>query len=175
MRVLYLLAFGGGFAIAVYAMLYGVEKNRGASVSQPSPHANLPAFAALMVSFGAVGYLLVRNSALSSLATGLISTGSGVAGWIAMSLLMAKWALKANPPGAHDEAEEFQGHLALVVGAISSTSLGSIRYERDGEQHVAPARGLGEADLPPGTEVVIDRFDEGVAVVEDWASVERRL
>lgn len=174
MRILYLLAFGGGLAIAVYVMLHGVEKNRGTAVSRPSPHMNLPALAALMVSFGAVGYLLVRNSGLSALTTGFVSGGSGVAGWIGMSLLMAKWALRVAP-SAHDEAEEFQGHLALVVDAISSSSVGSIRYERNGEQHLAPARGLEEQDLPVGAEVVIDRFDEGVAVVEDWASVEQRL
>lgn len=156
-------------------MLHGVEKNRGAAVSRPAAHMNLPALAALMISFGAVGYLLLRNSGLSSLATGMISAASGVAGWVAMSFLMANWALRAVAPSAHDEAEKFQGQLALVVSAISSSSLGSIRYERNGEQHLAPARGLGERDLPGGTEVVIDRFEEGVAVVEDWAAVEQRL
>lgn len=156
-------------------MLHGVEKNRGAEVSRPAPYLNLPALAALMVVFGAVGYLLVRNSGLSSLSTGLIAAGSGVAGWVGMSFLMAKWALRPPAPNAHDEAEKIQGQPALVLIPISSRGLGSIRYERNGEEHEAPARGLGERDLPRGTEVVIDRFDEGVAVVEDWASVEQRL
>lgn len=175
MKILFLLAFGGGLAIAVYAMLQGVERNRKSGVTRPAPHLNFPALAALMVVFGAVGYSLLRNSTLSSVQVALIAAGAGIAGWIGMGVLMAKWALRPTPPNAHDEAEEIQGQLAVVVSQIRANVTGSIRYERNGTSHEVPARGLDETELLPGGDVVIDHFDDGVAIVEDWASVEARL
>lgn len=170
-----MLAFGGGLAIAVYTMLHGVEKKRGDEISRPAAHLNLPALAALMVVFGAVGYLLLRNSQLGPEAIAVISAGAGAAGWVAMTLLMAKWALRPSDGNAHDEAEQIQGQLARVLTPIRANTLGSIRYERNGRQHDAPARGLNGTEIPSDADVVIDRFDEGIAVVEDWASVEQRL
>ena len=175
MKILFLLAFGGGLATAVFTMLHGVEKNRGAEVLRPAPHLNLPALAALMVVFGAVGYLLVRNSTLETGAIAAVSIGAGGTGWLAMSFVMAKWALHPSGLNARDEAEEIQGQLARVVMPITAEALGSIRYERNGREHDAPARAITGGNLEANTDVVIDRFDDGIAVVEDWASVEKRL
>lgn len=174
MRAVFLLSFGAGLAIAVYTMLHGVEKNRGAVISRPAPHLNLPALAGLMVVFGAVGYLLVRNTGLSSPVISVIAGASGVAGWIGMTFLMAKWALRPSDD-SHDEAEEFQGQLAVVVNPIGPMTAGSIRYERNGKTHEVTARNLSEGHLPRGADVVIDRFEADVAIVEDWAAVEQRL
>lgn len=175
LKILFLLAFGGGLTIAVYAMLQGVERNRKSGVTRPAPHLNLPALAGVLVAFGAVGYLLVRKSTLSSLPIALIALAAGAGAWVGMGVLMAKWALRPLAPSAHDEAEEVQGQLALVVGQIRANMAGSIRYERNGTSHEVPARGLDETELPPGADVVIDHFEDGVAIVEDWASVEARL
>jgi hypothetical protein len=34
---------------------------------------------------------------------------------------------------------------------------------------------LSGTEIPSDADVVIDRFDKGIAVVEDWATVEPRL
>lgn len=157
-------------------MLHGVERNRGTGKSsRPAPYMNLPALAAFMVLFGAVGYLLVRNLSTSALTVGLFAIVAGAAAWMGMSVLMAKWALRPSEQGAHSEAEAIQGLLAVVVSPIGEGDSGSIRYERSGIRSEAPARGIDQAILLPGTDVVIDRFEDGVAIVEDWAAVERRL
>jgi hypothetical protein len=174
LRTVFVLSFGAGLAIGVYTMLHGVEKSRGAIVSRPAPYLNLPALAVLMIAFGAVGYLLVRNTMLSPLAIGVIAAASGVGGWLGMSFLMAKWALRPSE-NAHDEAEEFQGQLAVVVTPITPNAVGSIRYERNGRSHETAARNMGDGYLPAGADVVIDRFEADVAIVEDWAAVEQRL
>lgn len=173
MKILFLIAFGGGLATAVYAMLHGVERNRETGVTRPAAYLNLPAVAAFMVSFGAVGYLFVRSSSFSTASILLFAAIGGGLGWFGMSMLMAKWALRPSEPNAHDAAEEIQGQPAVVVTAISTGSPGSIRYGHPGQ--LAPAKSVDSSTLAPGTEVVIDRFDEGVAIVEDWASVEQRL
>ncbi len=173
MNTVYLIAFGGGLALAVYAMLHGVEKNRDAGVTRPAPYLNLPAFSALLVAFGAAGYLLDRNSNFSTLVVPVLALISGALGWVGMSILMAKWALRPIS-SAHDEAEEIQGQPAIVIDAISS-SAGSIRYGPAHALHDARARSIDGGPLDSGTEVVIDRFENGVAIVENWAAVEKRL
>lgn len=173
MKNLFLVAFGGGLATAVYAMLHGVERNRVTGVTRPAAYLNLPSVAAFMVVFGAVGYLFVRNSSFSAASILLFAIIGGGLGWFGMSMLMAKWALRPSEPNAHDAAEEIQGQPAVVIAAISAGSPGSIRYGQSGQ--VAPAKSIDSSVLGAGTEVVIDRFDDGVAIVEDWASVEQRL
>ncbi|MBA2686801.1 MAG: hypothetical protein H0U64_01750 [Gemmatimonadaceae bacterium] len=173
MKILFLLAFGGGLATAVYAMLHGVERSRSAGVTRPAPYMNLPALAAFMVTFGAIGYLLMRRSNLSTPSVALFALVGGAIGWFAMSLLMAKWALRVTEPNAHDAAEEVQGQLAVVMTAITEGSPGSIRYGHPVQ--IAQAKSIDGSPMGVGTEVVIDRFDNDLAIVESWASVEQRL
>lgn len=174
MKNLFLLAFGSGLAIAVYSMLHGVERTRNGARHQPSPHLNLPALATFATVFGATGYLLFGKSDFS---TGAILTASilaGVAAWLAFTVLMAKWALgREEPPDL--EAEEIQGRPAIVVGPVLAGMNGTIRYERDGRQVECPARSIDAAALHAGSEVVIERFDNEVAIIEAWSSVEKRL
>lgn len=174
MKVLFLAAFGAGLAFAVYSMLHGVERTKNGRVQQPAPHLNLPALAAFAISFGAVGYLLVRKTGLSAFVVLLITIASAVAAWLAFTLFMAKWALR--PGDAHHlEAEEIQGRPAVVVDTVEANTVGTIRYERNGSSVEAPARSIDSLVLRAGSEVVIERFDGDVAVVEAWSSVEKRL
>ena len=52
---------------------------------------------------------------------------------------------------------------------------GEIAYENLGLQLRIPARALSAKALSVGAEVVIDRIENGVAFVEEWSVVERRL
>jgi hypothetical protein len=175
LKTLFLAAFGGGLIIAVYAMLHGVEKVRATRVTRPAPYLNLPAVAAFLVAFGATGYLLVRNSSFATSTVGIVAVVAGGLGWFAMTLLLAKWALRPGGFDAHLEAEEIQGQPAVVVTSIGEGQTGSIRYTHRGHSHEVAARNIESAVLPSGTEVVIDRFEDDVAFVENWASVEKRL
>jgi len=40
---------------------------------------------------------------------------------------------------------------------------------------VVSARSLGTTLIPTGSDVVIDRIEDGVAFVEEWSVVEQRL
>jgi hypothetical protein len=73
------------------------------------------------------------------------------------------------------EGDEIQGQLAIVSRELSLTEIGEISYEQLGEQIHVPARALSERPVPVGADVVIDRIENGVAFVEEWATVEERL
>ena len=174
LHILFLAAFIGGLLLAVFAMLHGVEYTRRNRERAPSPFFNVPSVAAFAVAFGAVGYPLASRTEMSGLATVLIAAISGVAATAGMVVLLARWALRGERLTAPD-AEEIQGQFALVSREITPEVQGEIVYEYSGKQVRAPARTLGTMPLPAGSEVVIDRIEEGVAFVEAWAVVEQRL
>jgi hypothetical protein len=90
-----------------------------------------------------------------------------------MTLLMAKWALRAGTDD-HDGAE-INGQVATVSRTIAPGETGEITYYAWDRQHVLPAQSMDGSLVPEGTEVVIDVVDNGVARVELWSVVEQRL
>jgi membrane protein implicated in regulation of membrane protease activity len=68
-----------------------------------------------------------------------------------------------------------QGHVATVTAPIGPAGEGEIAYVVEGTRHTARARGLDGSTAERGVEVVIERIEDGVAYVEPWAEVEKRL
>jgi hypothetical protein len=91
-----------------------------------------------------------------------------------MITLLAQWAFRGISATSVEE-EEIQGQLAVVTRDIAASAAGEIAYENHGKEVRVPARGLGTRLLAAGADVVIDRIENGVAFVEEWAVVERRL
>jgi hypothetical protein len=174
LQILFLAAFIGGLLLAVFAMLHGVEYTRRNRERAPSPFFNIPSIAAFAVAFGAVGYPLVSRTRMSSLAIVLLATATAVVATTGMVILLARWAL-AGGHGVTPDAEDIQGLFAVVSRDITPQVHGEISYEYSGRRVRAPARTIGNISLPAGSEVVIDRIEDGVAFVESWAAVEGRL
>ena len=173
--IVYLVAFIAGLVLAVIAMLNGVERTHPRRSRAPSPFFNLPALAAFTTGFGAVGYLLASRTRLPVWATLLIAIGSGAAAISGMITLLARWALRGASSGSLVDDHHIQGQLAVVTRDIASTMPGEIAYELLGRQVKVPAKTLSEKPLSAGAEVVIDRIENGVAFVEEWAVVEQRI
>lgn len=168
-------AFIAGLVLAVFAMLRGVEKRTGDEIRRPLAGLNLPVFGMALIAFGAVGYLVSRYGSLGFAVRLLIATLSGIAAYAGMTLLLAKWALRAPLEDPHELQELIQGHIAVVVQEIGADAPGRIEYTLNGHHHSVEARSLTGQPIPAGTEVVIDQQQGEVAQVEPWASVEPRL
>jgi uncharacterized membrane protein YphA (DoxX/SURF4 family) len=177
LKILFLIAFIGGLVLAVFAMLHGVEyaRRRRNRSRAPSPFFNLPAVAAFAVGFGAVGYPLASRTRLPAWAIILIAIGGGALAITGMITLLARWALRGLAAPFSSEDQEIQGTLAVVTREITSAGEGEISYEHLGKRELALARSLGVTAISSGSEVVIDRIENGVAFVEEWAVVEQRL
>ena len=177
LKILFLIAFIGGLVLAVFAMLHGVEyaRRRRNRSRAPSPFFNLPAVAAFAVGFGAVGYPLASRTRLPAWAVILIAIGGGALAITGMITLLAQWALRGLAAPFSSEDQEIQGTLALVTREIPPAGEGEISYEHLGRRELALARSLGVKAISSGSEVVIDRIENGVAFVEEWAVVEQRL
>lgn len=177
LHVLFLATFIGGLVLAVFVMLHGVEhaRTRRRRSKPPSPFFNLSAIAAFGVGFGAAGYPLASRSGMS--AWGIVTT-AGVSGVIAISamiFLLARWALREGRPQSPSDSDEIQGVFAIVTREIAAGQVGEISYDHLGERLQVAARAISGQSMPMAVEVVIDRIENGVAFVEEWATVEQRL
>ena len=182
MSVLFIASLIAGLVLGVFAMLHGVERRPpGATelVDPPPPselsaRLNIPAIVGFLVVFGAIGYPLHRTALgpLARLAIALVAGGLGALGAVA---LVARWAVPSARRDAVDERYLLQGHFARVTSAVRPDAPGSVQYEVEGRVLSARAMSLDGAPLDVGTDVVIERIEHGVAHVEAWTLVEKRI
>ncbi|MBI3792208.1 MAG: hypothetical protein HY275_15195 [Gemmatimonadetes bacterium] len=182
MLVFYVLSLFAGFALGVRLMQAGVLREgpaeRAREATAPRAQARLvsPIAAAMLATFGLVGGVLTRLSVWGPGLRFLVSfLAAGAA--LALAALVRRWALDPDAPASTDEDPRYvvQGLPALVTRAIEAARSGEITWRRDGRTEVTPARTIDGADLAAGTEVVIERLENGVAWVESWRRVEARL
>jgi len=183
MSALFLGALLLGLLLGVFSMLHGVEREGPASPgpapdqarSEPSASLKLPLIAAFASVFGLAGYLVTRYTTLPAPAQLGLAATLGALGALGAATLVLKWAIPSAREDVVDERYLLQGHPARVVEAIGAEAPGTIEYEVEGKRVVHVARGFDGAAIAAGTEVVIERVEEGVAYVEMWALVEARL
>lgn len=186
MQLVYLFAFLTGLVLGVYAMIRGVERigtrgrtpeldSMGRPVGTPRMAFTAPTVGAFATVFGVTGYLLWRYSPLSVGAQIVVGVAVALLGTLLATAAVAHWATQAAEHDVVDERYLLQGHPAQVVSAIASAQIGEIAYSVGGKRYEVIAQSVDGAPLDVGTEVVIDRVENGVAYVEPWAQVEQRL
>ena len=155
-------------------MLVGVERP-GPDGRQPRTALSAPTIATFATVFGLVGYLLLRYAALGAVTAVVVAAALALAGAFGMIALIAKWAVPSAAAEPEDERYLLQGTPARVTRAMSADRDGEVVYELDGAQYATMARSFDGSPLDTGAEVVIDRIEGGIAYVEAWALVEKRL
>jgi hypothetical protein len=121
--------------------------------------------------FGGAGYLLRRFSPLwgagvfaLALVSGLV--GAGIIFWfLARVLLPRERVLLA-------EDTEMTGVLARVSSPIREGGTGEIAYSQGGARRAAAARSDAGAPIERDVEVVVLRYERGVAYVRPWSELE---
>lgn len=183
-----------GLILGVIAMLVGVERrprrarNMLGSAGLPfsresviaassaiSARFHLPIVAPFATVFGAIGYLLTRYSSLGLAWRFALPLVAGAMTAIGAVILIARWAVPSARRDVPDERYLWQGLPARVVVPIDTASPGRIDVEVDGTRHAVIAVSLTGEPIEPGSDVIIERIEDGQAFVEPWAAVERRL
>lgn len=188
MSAAFAACFVVGLVLAVYVMLHGVERPVAPSTrapheasggydprTEPRPLVNGQNVAALLVSLGAAGYLLLRFASFGTPGVVVWALVAGVAGFAGSALLLSAWAVPSARRDVVDERYLMQGHPATVTRAIPAGGEGEIAYEVDGRRWTVAARSWDGAPISAPADVAIDRVEGGVAYVEEWAQVEARL
>lgn len=182
MRYAFAASFLVGLLLGVRAMLHGVErpaKSRAPLDANGKPGRrfalNLPTAAGFATAFGLTGYLLARFTGLSVPINLVIATIGGAAGAVGVLVLVAAWAIPAAKAEVTDERYLMQGSLARVIGIADHGASGTVTYVAGGVTYTTRATPLDGTPLEAGSEVVIERIENGVAFVEPWSRVEARL
>ena len=180
MPYVFLAAFLAGLVLSVHVMMHGVEKVQSALPTRPAPDGRYPASAArpalagFLTLFGLFGYLAHRERDGLWLAGLVASLVGGIIGaWIGVAIVK-RWAIPGALADQPDERFVLMGHVGRVTAPIGETP-GAIAYEVDGVVHTTVARALDGTTIAAGTDVVIERIEDGIAVVEPWSEVEQRI
>jgi hypothetical protein len=173
LAVPFLTVFTAGLLAGVYAMLQGVTPGASAGKTTRIGMVTAPSVAVFAVVFGAVGYLCTTRTSLTYpivLGIALLAAAATIpaSAPVLARIVRARADVSFDDPG-------IEGQLAKVARPISNTITGEVTYNRDGNDFRHPALGFSAVLLEPGRDVVIDRIENGVAFVEDWEAVEKRL
>ncbi|MGC2418026.1 MAG: NfeD family protein [Candidatus Acidiferrales bacterium] len=133
---------------------------------------NASTILAFLAWFGGTGYILTRNSHIVAALSLLISAGVGlVGGWMVFAF-MAR-IVRISERQMLDWDYRLEGSVGTLSSAIRENGTGEITFERNGAIKSASARSEDGKPLPKGAEVVIARFENGIAFVERWEDFTR--
>ena len=136
---------------------------RGGAVS-PFNFATLTAFLAW---FGGAGYLLTRYSSVWTLAAMGLAIFAGLIGATIVFLFLAR--VLTSPEEAMDPADyEMVGVLGRTSLPIREGGTGEIIYSQAGTRRTCGARSEDGAVIGKGIEVVVTRYEKGIAYVKKW-------
>jgi hypothetical protein len=140
-----------------------------AQVNSVSPF-NFVTLTAFLAWFGGTGYLLTRYSTLwvgfgllASVAVGLV--GGGI-----VFLFLSK-VLISDEENMDPADYEMVGVLGRVSSSIRAGGTGEIVYTQMGTRRVCGARSDDGSAIAKGTEVVVTRYEKGIAYVRLWAEM----
>jgi len=143
-----------------------------AGVHVAAPHVDMPFFnfatiTAFLAWFGGSGYLLTRYSALTVTLIMLIAVIVGLIGAAFIFWFVVKFLMKHDrelDPADFDRV----GVLGHIVSPIREGGTGEIIFSQAGTRHTCGARSDGGEALPKGTEVIVTRYEHGIAYVRKW-------
>jgi hypothetical protein len=159
----------GGTQAAHGAQL-GRGGNSSAQTSADISPFNLVTFTAFLAWFGGTGYLLTRYSTwwvglglLASVASGLI--GGGIV-FLFMSRVLMSGEENMDPADY-----EMVGVLGRVSSAIRAGGTGEIIYSQMNTRRTCGARSEDDSAIAKGTEIVVTRYEKGIAYVRLWSEI----
>ncbi len=128
---------------------------------------NFATLMAFLAWFGAVGYLLTRVYRVWFLAVLGLASLSGLGGATLVFLFLAK-VLMRHDSTLHESDFHLEGLLGKVSSGIREGGTGEIIFSLEGVRQTCGARSEDGSAIPKGTEVVITRYDKGIAYVRRW-------
>jgi membrane protein implicated in regulation of membrane protease activity len=131
---------------------------------------NFVTLTAFLAWFGGAGYLLTRYSGLWVGFGLLASVASGLVGGGIVFVFLSKVLISSEE--SMDAADyEMVGVLARVTSSIRDGGTGEIIYTQMGTRRVCGARSDDGVAIAKGVEVVVTRYEKGIAYVRLWSEM----
>jgi membrane protein implicated in regulation of membrane protease activity len=157
--------FGPGHASGL-GVRHGMRMKAGRAGQSPLGIFNFGTIAAFLAWFGGTGYLLERFSNIWVFLGLFLAAMSGLGGAAIVFLALAKLMAQEAPLDPADY--EMIGVLGRVASPIHRGGTGELIYSRAGSRRASPARSEDGVEISRDTEVIVTRFEKGVAYVRRW-------
>jgi hypothetical protein len=131
---------------------------------------NPPTVAAFLAWFGGTGYLLTRYSTLEVGLGLLASVAGGLVGGGIIFVFLTK-VLMSDEENMDPADYEIVGVLGKISSSIREGGTGEIVYPQMGTRRVCGARSEDNSAIGKGTEVVVTRYEKGIAYVRLWSEM----
>jgi membrane protein implicated in regulation of membrane protease activity len=184
-EIFYLVCFVAGFAFTAISFLSGTlhihlpghghfHWGHGAGHHGSSGSGfgffNPLSLAIFLAWFGGTGYLLVHLRHVWVLAGLALSTVAGLVGAGIVIVFATKYFM-ANESELDPMDFDMVGVLGRVSGTIRGNGTGEIIFEQEGARRACAARSEMRDEMPRGEEVIVTRFENGVAYVRRWSDL----
>jgi hypothetical protein len=128
---------------------------------------NLGTAAAFLAWFGGTGYLLTHVYKVWFLAVLAISTVSGFIGSSLVFLFLTKFLMNKEEP-LNPLDYDMVGVLGKLSIPIREGGTGELVYSQEGTRHVTGACSEDGRAIPRDAEVIVTRYEKGIAYVRPW-------
>lgn len=128
---------------------------------------NFGTLAAFLAWFGGTGYLMTKFYRAWYVTTLMFAMGAGVVGGWLVYLFLSKVLIRSREhldPADYDMV----GVLGQVSETIRADGIGEILFSQAGSRRASPARSEDGSFITNGTEVVVTRYEKGIAYVRRW-------
>jgi hypothetical protein len=134
------------------------------------PVVNFGTVTAFMMWFGGIGYLFAAYSNVVALLILVLAAAGGLIGagivFVFIAKMLAPDQSPMNPADYH-----MPGTLGRVTVTIPVGGTGEIVYTQAGTRKTVAARADDGAEIARGTEVVVLRYERGIAYARPWDQV----
>ncbi len=131
------------------------------------PFLNFGTITAFLAWFGGTGYLLTRYSSLVVFGVLVLALVAGIAGAMIVFWFVAKLLMKHDRELDPADYEKV-GVLGRIASPIREGGTGEIIFSQEGTRQTCGARSESGEALPRGTEVIVTRYEHGIAYVRRW-------
>jgi hypothetical protein len=128
---------------------------------------NFGTLAAFLTWFGGAGYILINWGGVGLVVVLMLAGVVGMAG----STLIFLFTARVLAPGdiALDPNDyRVEGVLGTVSSPVLPSGTGEMIFVQQGRRAAVPIRSETGAEIPAGKEVVVTRYEEGIAYVREW-------
>lgn len=127
---------------------------------------NFATVTAFLAWFGGAGFLLTRHPTIWIWLTLAVAVLSGLVGAGIVFWFLAKLMATERPLDPADYT--LIGALGRLSSPIRQGGIGEIIFSQQGARRSIGVRSESGAPIPKGTEVVITRYEKGIAYVRPW-------
>jgi len=125
---------------------------------------------AFLAWFGGTGFLITRFSSIWFALGLLIAMAAGLFGAGIVFLFLSR-VLISHEENMDSADYEMVGVLGRISMPIRENGTGEIIYSQAGTRRTCGARSENGSAIEKGVEVVVDRYEKGIAYVKRWEEI----